>query len=108
MASSSADIVVARFAPLDFSNVPRFPNNVPSIGAWGDYLPRFREDNDDNLTQHLIEFHLCMHQLSIFHEDFLMKSSILSLVGEARQWYRSLLVACIASLNDFHILFHSL
>jgi len=59
MERSSADIVVARFDPLDFSIIPRFPNLVPRIGVWGEYLPIFSEDDDDNLTQHLIEFHLC-------------------------------------------------
>jgi hypothetical protein len=44
MERSSADIVVARFDPLDFSIIPRFPNLVPSMGVWGYYLPRLRED----------------------------------------------------------------
>jgi hypothetical protein len=107
MARSSVDIVAARFSPLDFSNIPGFPNLVPGIRVWEDYLPRFREVDNDNLAHHLVEFHYCMHQLSIFHEDVLMKMFMLSLERDTRQWYRSLLVACIASLKYFHIMFHS-
>jgi hypothetical protein len=107
MERSSVDIVAARFSPLDFSNIPGFPNHVPGIRVWEDYLPRFREDDNDNLTHHLVEFHYCMHQLSIFHEDVLMKMFMLSLERDAHQWYRSFPVACIASLKYFHMMFHS-
>jgi hypothetical protein len=91
---------------LNFSNIPGFPNPMPSVEVRGDCLPRFRED-DDNPTQHLIEFHLCMHQLGIFHEDVLMKMFMISFDEDARQWYKYLPTTCIASLKDFHILFHS-
>jgi hypothetical protein len=42
MARSSVDIIFARFDPLDFSNIPSFPNFVPGIIFWEDYLPRLK------------------------------------------------------------------
>jgi hypothetical protein len=61
----------ARFSPLDFTNVFGFPNVVPDIKEWGDYLPNFREDvKGDNPAQHLFEFHKLMDKL-----DIIMKMS---------------------------------
>jgi hypothetical protein len=37
------EILARRFAPFDFYAIPSFPNDVPSMDEWGDYLPRFRE-----------------------------------------------------------------
>ena len=50
-------IVVARVAPFNFSVVLNFPNNVPTMDEWGDFLPRFRGDDHDHPTQQLVEFH---------------------------------------------------
>jgi hypothetical protein len=91
---------------FDFSNVPGFPNAMPSTKDWGDCLPRFREDDDDFPTQHLIDFHKCMRQLGIFHEDVLMKMFMISLEGDARQWYKALPPGSISSLREFHACFH--
>ena len=41
-------IVARRFAPLNFSDIPGFPNPVPIMDVWGDYLPRCRESKEDN------------------------------------------------------------
>jgi hypothetical protein len=100
-------ILARRFAPFDFSGIPGFPNVVPTMHEWGDYLPRFRGDDHDHPAQHLIDFHQYMDQLDIHHEDVLLKMFMYSLEGEARQWYRSLHVSSISSLNDFHAAFHS-
>jgi hypothetical protein len=54
-------ILVQRFAPFDFSAVSGFPNVVPSVDEWGDYLPIFRERKEDHPTRHLHEFHKLMH-----------------------------------------------
>jgi hypothetical protein len=101
MSSSIAAKIAARYAPFDFSNILGFPNPMPSTKDWEDCLPRFREDDDDCPTQHLIDFHECMYQLGIFHEDVLMKMFMISLDGDAHQWYKSLHVACISSLRIF-------
>jgi hypothetical protein len=106
MSSSFAARIAARFAPLDFTNVFGFPNVVPDIKEWGDHLPSFREDKDDNPAQHLFEFHKLMHQLDIHHEDVLMKLFMFSLGGDARLWYKSLLPSNISSLKEFHAAFH--
>ena len=36
-------MVARRFAPLNFSDIPGFPNPVPTMDIWGDCLPWFRE-----------------------------------------------------------------
>ena len=38
-------IVVARFAPFNFSVVLDFPNNVPTMDEWGDFLPRGSDES---------------------------------------------------------------
>jgi len=107
MSISIAAKITARYAPFEFSNIPRFPNVMLSTKEWGDCITRFIEDDDDFPTQQLIDFHECMIQLGIFHEDALMKIFMISLKGYGHQWYKSLPVACIFSLKYFHILFHS-
>ena len=99
-------IVVARFATFNFSAVPDFPNNVPTMDQWGDFLPIFRGDGHDHQAQHLIEFHQYMDQLDIHHEDVLLKMFMYSLEGNARQWYRSLPISSISSIKDFHVAFY--
>jgi hypothetical protein len=54
-------IMARRFAPFNFSVVPGFPNVVPTIDGWGDYLPIFRRHRNDNPVEHLREFHELMH-----------------------------------------------
>ena len=78
-------IVAARFSTLKFSAIAEFPNDVPTMDEWGDFLPHFREKEEDNSTHHVIKFHQCMDQLSIHHEDVLMKMFMYSLDGCARQ-----------------------
>jgi len=73
----------------------------------GGYLPKFREDRDDNPVDHLLEFHEVMHQLGIHHEDVLVKMSMYSLEGEAGEWFRSLSTSSISSLKYFHVAFHN-
>jgi hypothetical protein len=53
-------ILARRFAPFNFSIVPGFPNVVPTVDEWGDYLPIFRGHVEDNPAQHLREFHELM------------------------------------------------
>jgi hypothetical protein len=92
-------IVAARFAPLNFVDIDSFPNVVPAMDIWGDYLPRFRERKEDNPSDHLIRFHQCMAQLNIHQEDVLMKMFVYSLEGDAHEWYRSFPPSSISSLK---------
>jgi hypothetical protein len=98
-------ILARRFAPFNFSAIPGFPNVVPSLNEWGDYLPIFGKCEEDNLAQHLSEFHELMHQWEIHHEDVLLKMFMFSLAGDARKWYHSLPPASISSLSEFHAAF---
>jgi hypothetical protein len=99
-------ILARRYAPFNFSSVPGFPNVVPTPNEWGDYLPIFRERKEDNPAQHLLEFHELMHQWEIHHEDVLLNMFMISLAGDARNWYHSLPPASISSLEQFHAAFN--
>jgi len=83
------------FAPLDFTNFSDFPNVVLDIKEWGDILPNFRVDKDDNPAQHLLEFHQCMDQLGI--ENVHVYS---------HNWYKSLPHSNISSLKEFNAAFN--
>jgi hypothetical protein len=98
--------IVARFAPLDFTNVYGFPNIVPDIKNWEDVLPKFGGYADENLAQHLFEFHKLMDELNVHHEDVLMKLFMCSLERDARLWHKSLPHSSIPSLKYFHKNFH--
>ena len=87
MTKAMESILARRFSPFDFSIVPGFPNDVPTIYEWVDHLPRFKGDYYDHPAQHLIEFHQYMDQQNINHEDILMKMFMYSLEGEVIQWY---------------------
>ena len=91
-----------RFAPLDFSFVHGFPHPVPDKSEWGDFLPTFKEEEEDNTAEHLPKFHECMDILDQQHEDVRMKMFLYSLYGDARWWYFSLPPSSISSLKDFH------
>jgi hypothetical protein len=99
-------ILARSFSPFNFSFVSDFPNVVPTMDEWGDFLPTFSESRDDNPAEHLLEFHELMHQWGIHHEDVLMNMSIFSLVGDSREWYRSLPPTSISSLEQFHATFN--
>ena len=98
-------IMVARFGPFEIFVVPGFPNLVPTMDECGEFIPRFKGDEDDHVAQHLIKFHECMDQLGISHEDLLIKMFMHSLDGDAQQLYRSLLPGDIPSLREFHHVF---
>ena len=76
------------------------------MDEWGDFLPRFRGDGHDHLTQNLIAFHQYMDQLDIHHEDVLLKMFMYSLEGNARLWYRSLPISSVSSIKYFHAVFY--
>ena len=78
-------IVAARFSPYKFAYTPGFPNTVLFIDVCGDDLLWFREKDEDNPAHYVIKFHQYMDQLSIHHEDILMKMFMYSLEGYARQ-----------------------
>ena len=99
-------ILARRFAPFNFSVVPGFPHQVPTMTEWGYFLPIFRERKEDNLAGHLIKFHECMNLVYLQHEDVRMKMFMYSLDGDAHEWYFSLPPSNISSLKNFHKVFH--
>jgi hypothetical protein len=103
---SICSFLARRFAPLDFSSVLGFPHPVPNMSEWGDFLPIFRENKEENPAKHLLKFHECMDLLDLQHEDVRMKMFMHSLYGDARQWYLSLPPSSISSLKDFHQVFN--
>jgi hypothetical protein len=99
-------IMAWRFSPFNIFVLLGFPNVFPSPNEWGDYLPIFRECNEDNPALHLHEFHELMYQWGIHHEDVLLKMFMFSLAEDAREWYFSLPPASISSLAKFHACFN--
>jgi hypothetical protein len=69
-------------------------------------IPRFRGEEWEVPAEHLLDFHDFIHRLEIVHEDVQIKLFGFSLEGIAHDWYRSLPVASISSLADFHASFH--
>ena len=68
MSKTMESILARRFAAFNFFNVQGFPNPVPTMDVWRDYIPWFRESKEDNPSDHLIRFHQYMVQLNIQHE----------------------------------------
>jgi hypothetical protein len=94
-------ILARRFALFNFYYVPDFPNVVPTMDEWGDFLPTFIEHRDDNPAKHLLEFHELMHQWGIHHEDLLMNMFMYSLEGDAHKWYQSCPLLASPPWNNF-------
>jgi hypothetical protein len=99
-------IISQRYAFCDFLNISGFPNPVPDRSEWEGFLPRFRGEDWEMLAGFLLDFHECILKLKFIHEDVLIKLFTYSLDGVAHDWCRSLLVACITSLRNFHASFH--
>ena len=95
----------ARYAPMNITHIPGFPNKIPKVD-WLKYLPSFRDEKDDSVVMHLIKFHRHIHRLGLkLPEDCLMKMFMASLEDDARLWYEGLPAASIYSLKDFHMIF---
>jgi hypothetical protein len=63
----------ARYAPINLSHIPRFPNHIPQID-WKKYLPKLKYGKGNDASLHLIRFHMHICKLEVkFHEDCLMK-----------------------------------
>jgi hypothetical protein len=99
-------ILAKRYAFCDFSSIYGFPNPIPTRDEWENSLPRFRGEEWEVPTEHLLDFHDYMHRLQVVHEDVQIWLLCFSLEGIARDWYWSLPIASINSLADFHVSFH--
>jgi len=97
--------VSKRYAPLNRSHIPGFPNSIPKVD-WQTYLPKFKDQKGDDVAFHLVKFHMHICSLKVqFHEDCLMKMFMATLEERARSWYEDLPPAGIFSLQDFYSVF---
>ena len=95
-----------RYAPMDRSKIPGFPNPMPNID-WLKYLLVFKDKKGDDVVLHLFTFHMHICKLKIkFPEDFLMKMFVASLEEKARSWYENLPAVSICFLKNFHTVFY--
>lgn len=99
-------ILAQRYAFCDFTNISGFLNPKPDRSEWEGCLLRFRGEDWEVSTEFLLHFHECMLKLKVVHEDVFIKLFRYSLDGAARDWCRSLPIASISSLNQFHASFH--
>ena len=98
----------ARYAPMNWSHIPGFPNPMPKVD-WLDDLPIFKDENKDNAALHLVRFHMHVRSLKVhFPEDCLMKMFMTTLEGKAWSWYKSLENGSIYSLANFHDEFYEM
>ena len=79
---------------------------MPSRDEWENSLPIFRGEEWEVSAEHLLDFHDFIHRLQVVHEDVHIKIFWYSLEGISCYWYRSLPIASISSLEDFHTSFH--
>ena len=96
----------ARYAPMNRSHIPGFPNPMPKVD-WLDDLPIFKDEKKDDAALHLVRFHMHVCSLKVhFPEDCLMRMFMATLEGEAWSWYKSLENGSLSSLADFHDVFY--
>jgi hypothetical protein len=82
--------ISARYAPMNRSHIPGFPNYIPHIN-WKNYLPKFKDGKGNVVILHLIRFHMHICKLGVeFHEDCLMKIFMATLEGKEILWYEGL------------------
>ena len=87
----------ARYAPMNRSHIPGFPNRVPKVDSQTG-LPKFKDQNNDDAALHLVRFHIHIHKLGVkLHEDSLMKMFMVGLEGNARSWYERFLAESLYS-----------
>lgn len=59
--------ISARYAPLNHMHILGFPNRMPHVD-WQPYLPKFRDQKEDDAL-HLVKFHMHARRLKVdFHE----------------------------------------
>ena len=47
----------ARYAPMNRSHIPGFPNPMPKVD-WLEDLPIFKDEKKENVALHLVRFHM--------------------------------------------------
>ena len=78
------DHISARYAPMNHSHIPGFPNRMPCIDCQT-YMPRFIDGKGDDVALHLVKFHMHVRKLKVqFHEDCLMQMFMVTLEGKEK------------------------
>jgi hypothetical protein len=68
---------------MNHSHIPGFLNRMPCVD-WQRYLPKFKDQEGDDVSFHLIKFHMHIHRLKVkFPKDYLMKMFMATLEEEA-------------------------
>ena len=92
----------ARYAPMNRSHIPGFPNRLPRID-WQTHLPKFKDEKGNNVAFHLLKFHMHIYRLRVnFQDNCLMKMFMETLEEKARLWYEGLPPTSLYSLKDFY------
>ena len=87
-------------------HIPGFPHKMPQVNRDVN-LPVFQGEKFDNPLLHLIKFHIHVWRLKVeWHEDCLIKIFMLTLEGEARDWYECLISSSLFSLKDLEYVFY--
>ena len=90
------------FQPIDFSNIPGFPNYCDGLGDAYNWLPTFHGDYGDSAIWHVKSFLQLIADLNILHEDNMMEMFAGTFQGEACCWfYQGLPNKCITSFPSF-------
>ena len=75
------------FQPIDFSNIPGFPNYGEGVGDAYNWLPPFHGDYGDSAIWHVKSFLQLIVDFNIFHEDNMMQMFASTFWGEACYWF---------------------
>ena len=90
---------------MNRAHILGFPDHLPHID-WQTYLPKFRDEEGDDVVLDLLKFHMHIHRLKIeFPKDCLVNMFMATLEGKARSWYEKLLPGSLYSLKYFHSVF---
>ena len=82
-------------------HIPGFPNRIPNID-WKTFLPKLKDQKNDDGGLHLVRFHKNMYKLGVeLHEDSLMKMFMVSLEGDARYGTKDCHQGVYIPLNTF-------
>ena len=98
--------ISASYVPINHAHIPSFLNRIPNVD-WQTYLPKFKNQKNDDASLHLVRFHMHACKLGMeLNEDSLMKMFMVSLEGNEWSWYEGLPSESLYSLQDFHTTFH--
>jgi hypothetical protein len=88
------------FDPLSFVAFPDYPHHLPAR-KWLKCIPFFVGGSGELVEDHLVAFSKLLDDFQVENEDVAMRMFVLTLKGEARAWYKSLLDASIDGWDSF-------